>query len=98
MLINFNYFENLSNIESSDEEDIFTSNNLKTDCSNREINLIFSWINNKVSISSSNDKYSEVQIDEEDKYLKDVVIPQNKLTIIDIPKLTRIKLLMMCEL
>ena len=29
--------------------------------------------------------------DDEDKYLKDKVIPQNKLIIIDIPKLTRNK-------
>ena len=43
-------------------------------------------------------KYSEVQIDEEDKYLKDQVMPQNKLIIIDIQKLTRIKMLMMYEL
>ena len=92
--------KNLSNMESSDEEDIFTSNNLKTDCSNREISITFyeRKKNNKVFINSSNDKYSEVQIDEEDKYLKDVVIPQNKLIIIDIQKLTRIKMLMMYEL
>ena len=43
------------------------------------------------SINSPSDKYSEVKIDEEGKYLKDKVIPQNKLIIIDIPKLTRNK-------
>ena len=83
--------KNLSNMESSDEEDIFTLNNLKTNSNNREINITFSWINNKVSINSSNDKYSEVKIDKEDKHLDDKVIPQNKLIIIDIPKLTRNK-------
>ena len=54
-------------MESREEEDLFSTNSADENINGREINIVVSWVDNKVSINSANCLYLEYKANEGQK-------------------------------